>query len=146
MNQYCLPIRCIIFKIKPLLLLQVLGKLILDLVLDHLACDWKHLLEAGRDIAPYLLLLHDLPQHGVLALLVNDSLGLLLDLAGVLDDGGRRYEPQRIDGFGCHHAVLLNLVIAELFVQLLIVQLRCFGQELLGLGVITDSNDLFYFL
>jgi hypothetical protein len=56
-----------------------------------------------------------------LALLVHHSLGLFLDLAGVLDDGGRRYEPQRIDGFGCHHAVLVNLVIAELFVQLLIV-------------------------
>ena len=121
MNQYYLPIRCIVFKIQPLLLLQVFGKLVLDLVLDHLPGDGQHLLEAGRDIAPCLLLLHDLPKHSVLALLVHHSLGLFLDLAGILDDGGRRYEPQRIDGFGCHHAVLVNLVIAELFVQLLIV-------------------------
>ena len=134
------------FKVKPLLEPQVVGKLVLDLVLDHLPGDRQHLLEAGRENAPCLLLLHDFPQPSFLALLIDHSLGLFLDLAGILDDGSRRYEPQGIDGVGCYHAVLLQFVIIELLVELLIVLCCGFGQELLGLGVITDSNDLFYFL
>lgn len=67
-------------------------------------------------------------------------------MAGILDDGARRYEPQGIDGFGCHHGILLHLVIFELFVKLLIVQMRGFGQELLGLGVIDDPYHIFYLI
>ena len=103
-------------------------------------------METGRDIAPCLLLFHDLPQHSLLALLIEYCLGLFLDLAGILDDRARRYEPQGIDGLGCHHGILLQFVIIELFVELLIVQMSGFGQQLLGLGVIADPYHLVYFL
>ena len=127
-------------------MLQVIGKFVLDLVLDHLPRGRQHLLEGGRDITPCLLLLHDLQMNSFLVLLIDQSLGLFLDLGGILDDGDRRHEPQGVDGFGCYHAILLQLVILELFVELLIVQLRGFGQELLGLGVVAGSDDLIYLL
>ena len=118
----------------------------LYLLLDLLSGDRQHLLEAGRDIAPCLLLLQDLQHHRLFARLRYHSLVLFLDLAGILDNGGRRYEPQRIDGFYCHHGILMHLVIFELFVKLLIVQIRGFGQKLLGLGVISDPYHVLYFL
>ena len=81
-------------------MLQVVNKLFLDLILDHLPGDRQHLLEAGRDIAPSLLLLNDLLILSFFALLNDYLFGLF---AGLFDNGIPTYLTHaKAEEFGSH--------------------------------------------